>query len=150
MNDLVKSALEEEGRLLQRLDAVRQLLNAYGIKHSVKQDLQYQTASTLAGVAPGFKPSTSVRQPSETTSRSLAIVRRALAKSDGRPIPIRVLLSEVEGDGVKISGKNAISSLSAILSKAKDLRSHGKKGWTLISPDGAEQKEETSISGENE
>ncbi len=71
------------------------------------------------------------RQTSEQTKRIKEVVADIISKSGGGPVRTQHLVLMIESRGLKINGKNSVSSLSALLSNSEEFIPHGRSGWTL-------------------
>lgn len=125
MSHLLQAALAEERQLLERLEAVRAVIRAYGGEPS---------SDAIAGVthAPHVQRDRPVRAPSETTLKIKTLLIDRL-RSETSPTPTRVLLAFLQNQGVKVGGKNPIGTLSALLSHAEEFKPVGRIGWLLKS-----------------
>lgn len=73
------------------------------------------------------------RQVSPDRERALALAESML---EGRavPTPTRDIVERASQSGVTIPGKDPISNMSAMLSNSDKFQSHGRTGWTLVTP----------------
>jgi len=121
-DQLVQAMLEEERQLLQRLDAVRAVIKAYGgdasAAHSVEKKVlgRNQRSRSLSG----------------RTDRITSLVEDHL-RGKSEPTPTREILSFLASKGIEITGNNPVTSLSALLSRAQEFEPVGRKGWLLKS-----------------
>ncbi len=132
MTSLLASAIEEEQQLLQKLEAVRNVIRAYGGVPSVtiSEGMLQNSARAPKGSDQQIAHS---RRPNNNTQRILSVARGFLEHHPEGPVPTRIILGELRSQNIEVVGKNAVSSLSAILSHADDFISNGRSGWTLRS-----------------
>lgn len=126
MNDILRTALEEERQLIERLEAVRAVIRAYGGAPSV-----ISPAGTAAAASHAQRQRT-VRTPSDSTCKIRGLLADLL-RGKTSPTPTRELLAFLDSKGIAIGGKNPIATLSALLSHAEEFEPVGRKGWLLIS-----------------
>lgn len=130
MNDsILQTARKEERQLLMRLDAVRAVIRAYGGEPC-------ESLAPRESAAP--QQLTTTRSPSEATKKIKELLFNLL-HGEKEPTPTRDLVAFLQGEGIEVSGKNPVATLSALLSHANEFEPVGRKGWLLTSktPDAA-------------
>lgn len=125
--DIVKRVRAEEADLVRKLDAVRQLLAAYG-EGSKTAPTPKAPAATKA-----TRPSLSSRVD-KFGSYGQGVIDKAcsfLPDIHSAPMLTRDLLAKLERYGVEVRGENKVNALSALLARSSAVKGHGRAGWTL-------------------
>lgn len=122
--DILKAAIAEERHLLERLEAVRAVIQAYGPRDSTAVPV-YERGAVIPRVR-------ATRVPSAATTRIKALLADLL-RGCASPTPTRDLLQFLESEGINVGGKNPIATLSALLSHASEFEAVGRQGWLLKS-----------------
>lgn len=123
--DILKAAIAEERHLLERLEAVRAVIQAYGPRDSTTVRVEERGNVSAS-------PPRATRAPSATTTRIKALLADLL-RGETSPTPTRDLLQFLEGEGIHVGGKNPVATLSALLSHADEFEVVGRNGWVLKS-----------------
>lgn len=129
MNDEIIAAIEsEEAKLVQRLEAVRQMLAVYRgegastDRKAEKSPGTQKSGRTIADRMDKFGP---------YGQRIVDAVADLLPGNGGNPVPTRTLVEQLEALGVEINGENKVNSLSALLARSSKMKGYGRAGWTL-------------------
>lgn len=115
---LLQAALDEERQLLARLDAVRAVIRAY---EGPEQGVAAETPKVPV-----------TRSPSDMTKKIKGLLLDLL-RGETNPTPTRELVTFLDGEGIKVGGKNPVATLSALLSHAEEFVPVGRSGWILKS-----------------
>ncbi len=97
----------------------------YRLTHA-QRPLSVRIPAPASLVAPRPAPKS---KTAEVKDHVAEILRRA-----HRPMPIRTILKELEGRGVKIGGKNPVTNLSAKLSADAKFKNERRQGWRVDAP----------------
>lgn len=123
--DILKAAIAEERHLLERLEAVRAVIQAYGPRDNAAVPVEERGAVNA-------RPRRATRAPSTTTTRIKALLADRL-RGGASPTPTRDLLQFLDSEGIDVGGKNPVATLSALLSHASEFEVVGRQGWILKS-----------------
>lgn len=151
--EFIAAAKAEESVLVQRLDAVRALLAAYGAPPAVSEAKERESKPAKpdkpAGSAQSAAPKERVMD--KFTPYNKEVVDAAVAaarKAEALPIRTRDLAEAVQATGIVIRGNDPVNALGALLHRCSAMRSLGKQGWTLADVQ-TTQKEQTDRTNEN-
>lgn len=150
MNEEIIAAIEsEEEKLVQRLDAVRQMLAVYrGEAGSASPKAPKPTKPSAA-----FKAQRNVEDRMDKFGpygqRIVDAVSRLLPGVGGNPVPTRKLVEQLEQLNIEITGENKVNALSALLARSSKMKGYGRAGWTLQSEAPGEMFPQKPASEEN-
>jgi hypothetical protein len=147
---VIEQLKTEEADLLRKLEAVRGVLRAYGAltpdgdgKPAAVPHVP--TANIPALKSEGGRERVGLDRFSEYGRQIVQAAIDAI-KGDGGSAPIRtkLLVEMIEAQGLTIRGEDKGNALSALLARSIDVRSNGRRGWTLCSsfgPDAVQENE---------
>lgn len=132
---IIKQMREEEADLLRKLKAVRDFLSAYGEAPRSDEPVQdVRPKERPAGSAPRGKVGIDGFGP--YGRRIVAESMKAMLTTTF-PMRTRDIVQVLEAMDIEITGENKINAVGALLSRSRDIVSHGKQGWTLEDRDRA-------------
>lgn len=126
--DIVKQMRAEEADLVRKLQAVRDFLAAYGEAPNDSGGSAQTPRSQSASSQPREK--VDITSFTEQTRRSVVLSMMAMEASPGL-VRTRELVQFIENMGHKVTGKNPVNALGALLARSEDVEGHGKSGWAL-------------------
>jgi hypothetical protein len=145
--DIVARMKAEEADLVRKLEAIRAFLRAYipeqatsGSPKSIQPHQPATVGRATERERVGLDRFTSYGRDVITA------VIRIISDCGPQPVPTRDLVKRLELEGVEIRGADKGNALSALLARSIDVRSNGRRGWTLTHP--SHETLRTTISGE--
>ena len=126
-DDIVERMRAEEADLARKLRAVRDLLAAYG------QDPHSPSPSRLAPKAKAPAPAREKVGIDGFGNYGRRIVANSMMAmlTSAHPIKTREILKFLEAMNIEVTGANKVNAVGALLSRSRDIISHGKSGWEI-------------------
>lgn len=150
---IVQQMQAEEADLIKKLEAVRAFLIAYGAAPKPVAVADRPVATKAAQTLPTAKSTHSRdRVPLERfTEYGAGVVRAAIESvrnEPSRPVMTRRLVELIEARGVEVRGVDKVNALSALLARSMDLKSIGRRGWTLDADNNDQEEHGDGLSPE--
>jgi hypothetical protein len=124
--DIISTLDKEEGLLLRRLKAIRELKAAYGVRQEDSTE-----ASAVRAPKSASREKVEIDGFGAYGRKVVAEAMRAMLTS-GRLTKTSELVPAVEAMGITITGVNKVNALGALLARSVDITSHGKRGWEVV------------------
>ena len=101
----------------------------------LKEVRRLYTTPMAASVRPDKASDSQSLPPTPTKSNdrgNILATAAVLVRGRTTPTPTAEILPEIEAQGLVVHGKEPRNTLSAMLSNAKEFKTHGRLGWTLV------------------
>jgi hypothetical protein len=152
MDDTILKHLEVEAASLEaKLTAIRGVIAVYRGDSAPRTTaaVRAQSPSRVFASSGPMAVKLGHERPSGLKDAVLRVAREVIATSSVLPVSTREIMDALETEGIQIAGEKPQNGVSSILSRADDIISNGRAGWTLKSQmfgseAGASKENETS------